>query len=63
MLTAASRLGKNAKNAKLRAMATCPKHPEDPNKRGNRKRSDDYTNDLLNAIKALPGTVYTCGVG
>lgn len=61
MLTAASRLGTNAKNAKLRAMATCPKHAEDPNKRGKRKRSDDYTNDLLNAIRALPGTAYDCG--
>lgn len=60
MLSTATKLGKTAKNVKLRAMATCPKQPEESEKRGNRKRSDDYTNDLLAAIRALPSTVYDC---
>jgi hypothetical protein len=60
MLTLASKLGATAKNIKLRAMAACPKKPEEEHARDNRKRSDDYTNDLLKAIKALPSTVHDC---
>jgi hypothetical protein len=63
MLSAASKLGATAKNVKLRAMAACPKHPKDPNARDNRKRSDDYTDDLLKALRALPGTVHDCNPG
>ena len=60
MLNLGSKLGLTAKNIKLRAMAACPRAPEDPNKRDRRKASDDYTNDLLTAIKSLPSTAHNC---
>jgi hypothetical protein len=60
MSDTATKFGNMAKYIKLRAMAACPKREEEPNRRDKRKRSDDYTQDLLGAIKALPSRYYDC---
>lgn len=60
MSDTATKFGNMAKYIKLRAMAACPKREEEPNRGDKRKRSDDYTKDLLSAIKALPSRYYDC---
>jgi uncharacterized repeat protein (TIGR01451 family) len=55
----ASALGATQKAVKLKAIASCPKAPDDGN-HGRRKATDDYTKDLVDAIKALPTAVTRC---
>ncbi len=60
-LTALARqFGDNAKRIKLKAMRSCPEDPKKPGDVDNRKRSDDYTDDLMRALQALPTKVYRC---
>lgn len=56
----ARKLGAAAKNMKIRAMVACkvPPHQTKPGER--RKTSDDYTNDLLKAVRGLPQALTRC---
>ncbi len=60
LVTLAQQFGDNAKRIKIKAMRSCPKDTKQPGEVDNRKRSDDYTNDLLRALQALPTKVYRC---
>lgn len=60
MYSLGKKLGATAKTTKLRAMMSCRVKQGERHKGKRRKGSDDYTNDLLAAIMALPSTVYRC---
>lgn len=60
MIALAQQLGSTSKKVKLQASQSCPATPAQPGERDNRKRSDDYTNDLVKAIQAMPEKVYRC---
>lgn len=60
MTALARQLGTTAKKIKLQAMKSCPAQPPTTGDPDNRPRSDDYTNALVNAIKAMPDKVHRC---
>lgn len=60
MITLANELGATAKRLKLQAMKSCKVGPHPPGHQDNRPKSDDYTKALVDAIKAMPESVYRC---
>lgn len=60
MTTLARQLGATAKKIKLRAMKSCPAKPPTPGQQDTRPKSDDYTDSLVDAIKAMPDKVHRC---
>jgi hypothetical protein len=60
MVSLARQLGATAKRIKLQAIKSCPAQPPTPGEQDNRPKSDDYTNSLVNAIKAMPDSVHRC---
>lgn len=53
-------LGAISKRSKLRAMTSCGAGPKKPGEVDTRKKSDDYTNDLIAAVNLLPDSVTRC---